>query len=86
MEHQNILHAAQASTIYSAMCALNNVGATLSAAIEPAIPNLPEATILVSQSLGFGEISVSLYSRGQLVREECYPTQSEFALVYGLGD
>lgn len=66
----NILNQAQAEAVYSAMCALNNVGGRIAANI---------GVINVYESID-GWVQVT--SPG--LPTEVYATQSEFATAYGL--
>lgn len=66
----------QARSIYDAMCALNNIGATLNVL---AVPNAHEADVKVHERLINGQIVIW---NGD--REETYANQNEFAAAYGV--
>lgn len=70
-----ILNQAQAEAVYSAMCALNNVGGR----IDVLIPN-PGGVIVQVQEMQHGEVWVFFGSLGS----ENYADQSAFAAAYGL--
>jgi hypothetical protein len=78
MANANILDKAQAQAVYGAMCALNNVGATLKANIPPA-----EETgrwIYVEECADTGQITLTTGLR----RVACYSNQDAFTAAYGL--
>lgn len=69
-----ILNQAQAEAIYSAMCALNNVGGHLAC-------ELIDGTVVIEKSpLNPQVIQVSSNGRG----DEFYESQAAFATAYGL--
>lgn len=68
-----ILNQAQAEAVYSAMCALNNVGGRVFATMGD--QRVTEAN---------GAVTVSEYQEGQWEPCERYDSQSAFATAYGL--
>lgn len=68
-----ILTATQAQAVYSAMCALNNVGARISVEVECA------------NALENGDGSISVWPDwGMSDEQEVYESQAAFAAAYGL--
>lgn len=74
-----ILTQAQAKAVYDAMCALNNVGATIKASFG----SVHTDGVNVFESLG--EIHVALVQKYDVVDSEIYAGQSAFAAAYSLG-
>lgn len=68
-----ILNQAQAEAVYQAMCALNNVGATVSAEFHQ--------DGLQAYSLSDGSVAVQ---NDTTLGLETYNTQADFATAYGL--
>jgi|GEM_PF-1799904 len=79
-----ILTQAQAEAVYSAMCALNNVGGTVKATL-PAI-GLPAATsgTYIRAWEDDGHIKVIRSVRHTREADEFYEDQAAFATAYGL--
>lgn len=69
-----ILNQAQAEAVYSAMCALNNVGDVSSEF------NLPNGIWVQAQANG----AVQIAPEARLAKWESYPNQAAFATAYGL--
>ena len=83
MDHKNILTPAQAQSVYDAMCALNNVNATLSAWFDISTERERDVLLVVNQEVGLDEITVTVFNCGAVVSEERYASQFDFAVVYG---
>ena len=81
MNAARILNTAQAEAVYSAMCALNNVGAK----VDVTFGN-PDNGIHVYEYKwgGAGKVYVYRMSIGTVIGDECYADQSAFATAYGL--
>lgn len=75
-----ILTQAQAEAVYSAMCALNNVGGSNRHIDIPG--NGGENIAIVAKT--DGQVAVWLECRGLAHRAEDYADQSAFAAAYGL--
>jgi len=71
-----ILSQTQAEAVYSAMRALNKVGAT----IRASIPTEGDTLVFIEECADSGQITVT---RG-LRRVACHASQSTFATAYGL--
>lgn len=67
-----ILTPAQAEAVYSAMCALNTVGGSLSATIQG---------VRVEETHSG---SIQVWTLVNIDRRECHKNQSAFATAYGL--
>lgn len=74
-----ILTKAQAEAVYSAMCALNNVGAYLRATLPDADNDL---AIVVEHHPISNKVSIMHYDKPS--RWESYDNQAAFAYEYGL--
>lgn len=81
MNTTRILTRAQAEAVYSAMCALNKVGAK----VDVTFGN-PDDGIHVHEYKWPGSKNVYVYgmNMGVVMRDECYADQSAFAAAYGL--
>ena len=77
MTAARILTQAQAEAVYSAMCALNNVGA-----IAKDIRGIGSCRTLVLSEEWTGLVEIRRGSRGPLL--ETYENQAAFATAYGL--
>lgn len=78
-----ILNQSQAEAVYSAMCALNNVGGR----VDARIPEDGAVVTRVCDTLS-GEIHISIENRivlGSSEIVELHEDQSAFATAYGLG-
>lgn len=78
MQSNLILTPAQAKAVYSAMCALNNIGAV----IDVEIPGGCGGTRIQGTFTG----SVRVEQRWDDRKSERYPDQDAFAAAYGLSD
>lgn len=87
MQSNLILTAAQAQAVYSAMCALNNVGGRVNAVIplSPSDGAVDTHTANHITALPDGRILIQGYREGERCGPlEIYPDQSAFAAAYGL--
>lgn len=76
-----ILNQAQAEAVYSAMCALNNVGGRLSTQLPPPVGS--NTWIHIEDHFeGFGVLI--RHGMGTAGKRESYDNQSAFATAYGL--
>ncbi len=76
-----ILTQAQAEAVYSAMCAMNNIGGTISASLHT-----NDWRIHVNALTGNG-VGIKATARGvspTVVRTEGYESQAAFASAYGM--
>lgn len=78
MNTPRILTHAQAAAVYSAMCALNNVGATITANIPPTGED--GRWVHVDECADSGQITLTMGLR----RVACHSDQAAFASAYGL--
>lgn len=73
-----ILTAEQAEAVYSAMCALNKVGAKIRVSVPPAAD--VERWVFIEECADSGQITLTQGLR----RVACHAGQSAFATAYGL--
>lgn len=73
-----ILTQAQAEAVYSAMCALNNVGAKIKASVPPSADD--GKWLFIEECADSGQITLTQGLR----RVACHANQTAFATAYGL--
>lgn len=73
-----VLTQPQAEAVYSAMCAMNSVGATIKANIPPAEEG--GRWVCVEECADSGQITLTTGLR----RVACHSNQATFAVAYGL--
>lgn len=76
---KKILNHSQAEAVYSAMCALNNVGARIAANM----PTRDGESVNVFEREN-GTVSIWLQNHGVTHSDETHTTQAAFAIAYGL--
>ena len=79
MTPTKILNKTQAEAVYSAMCALNNVGARVKATIG----DLSIEGVNVFEMMS-GEVNIAMVGDYDVLDSETYADQSAFATAYGL--
>lgn len=75
----NILTAAQAQAVYSAMCALNNIGAVIAVDIPDSVDRIRSVRVL-----GMYAMSVQVEQLWGDHKRELYADKAAFAAAYGL--
>lgn len=84
MDQGKLLNRAQAEAVYSAMCALNNVGATIGSVHLPIAE--PGYTLTVNSHPITQTVSVTVWAGviSRRIATDRYASQHEFAKAYGL--
>jgi hypothetical protein len=74
-----VLNTSQAQAVYSAMCALNNVGGRIKTEITQGRDD--ELRVL---EMDDGSVSILYVETGRVADSERYTNQAAFAIAYGL--